>query len=84
MFTVSDLKQTKVYQEALEEGRDEGRTEEAQALVLRLLTRSIGEIAPGTETQIRELSLEQIETLGEALLDFSVSADLDQWLEQNQ
>jgi predicted transposase/invertase (TIGR01784 family) len=27
MFSISDLKQTKVYQEALEEGKEEGREE---------------------------------------------------------
>ena len=75
MFTVSDLKQTKVYQEA--------QIEEAQVLILRLLNRRVGAIASETETQIRNLSLSQIEALGEALLDFSECADLDQWLKQN-
>ena len=75
MFTVSDLKQTKVYQEAQLEGE--------QKIVLRLLKRQIGSIAPEAEAQIRNLSLEQIEALGEALLDFSDRADLDQWLKDN-
>ena len=86
MFTVSDLKQTKVYQEALDEGLEQGlergRTEEAQSLVLRLLDRRIGAIALETSARIRALPLEQIEQLGEALLDFSDRADLEQWLEQ--
>ena len=92
MFTVSDLKQTKVYQEALDEGRAEGIEEGREqgleqglfegelALLFRLINRRIGPIAPETEAQIRNLSLEQIEALGEALLDFSDRADLDQWL----
>ncbi len=80
MFTVSDLKQTKVYREALDEGLEQGRSEEAQSLVFRLLNRRVGAIAPETEAQIRKLSLTQIEQLGEALLDFSDRADLDQWL----
>ena len=75
MFSVSDLKQTKVYQEA--------QIEEALSLVLRQLARRLGPIAPETETQIRNLSLPQIEQLGEALLDFSDRADLDQWLADN-
>ena len=75
MFTVSDLKQTKVYQEAQLEGE--------QKIVLRLLKRQIGSISPETEAQIRNLSLTQVEQLGEALLDFSDRADLDQWLKDN-
>jgi predicted transposase YdaD len=80
MFTVSDLKQTKVYQEA----HDEGRSEEAQSLVIRQLNRRVGAIAIETSARIRALPLEQVEALGEALLDFSDRADLDQWLKQNQ
>ena len=75
MFTVSDLKQSKVYQEA--------QIEEAQVLILRQLNRRVGAITPETETQIRNLSLSQVEALGEALLDFSDRADLDQWLKRN-
>ena len=98
MFTVSDLKQTKVYQEALDEGRvegraagieegleqgrTEGRTEEAKSLVLKQLDRLIGSIALETAAKIRALPLEQVEQLGEALLDFSDRADLDKWLDQ--
>jgi hypothetical protein len=33
------------------------------------------------ETQIRSLSLAQVELLGEELLDFSSLADLDAWLQ---
>jgi Domain of unknown function (DUF4351) len=32
------------------------------------------------QVKIRALSLEQLETLGEALLDFTTIADLNQWL----
>jgi Domain of unknown function (DUF4351) len=49
-------------------------------LILRLLTRRFGTIAPTTETQIRSLSLSQLEALGEALLDFSQPSDLMDWL----
>jgi predicted transposase/invertase (TIGR01784 family) len=85
MFSVSELKQTRVYRDAMDEGRIEGRvegrTEEAQALVLRLLARRFGMISPVMETQIRSLSLAQVEFLGEELLDFSSLADLDAWLQ---
>jgi predicted transposase/invertase (TIGR01784 family) len=58
--------------------------EHEKSLILRQLTRRIGTIAPPLETQIRSLSLTQLEALGEALLDFSEPADLENWLEQNR
>ena len=66
---------TSEYREGLEQGRDGGRTEEAQALVLRLLDRHLGAIALATVAKIRTLPLEQVEQLGEALLDFSDRTD---------
>jgi hypothetical protein len=54
-----------------------------QSLVLRLLNRRIGVIAPETEAKVRELPLSKLEELGEALLDFSQFSDLNQWLGAN-
>lgn len=71
MFGLSELKQTKVYQEALQEG-------EAR-LVLRLLTRRFGAISPELGGQVQALSLSQLDSLGEALLDFSNPSDLQDW-----
>jgi len=65
-----------------EEGREEGRREEAVSLILRLLNRRLGEISSTLGQQIRELSLEQLETLGEALLDFTSLTDLTTWLSE--
>ncbi|WP_149988929.1 DUF4351 domain-containing protein, partial [Microcystis aeruginosa] len=42
------------------------RREEAVSLILRLLNRRLGEISSTLSQQIQELSLEQLETLGEA------------------
>jgi predicted transposase YdaD len=82
------LEETRVYQEASAEGRIIGRQEgeqtgaikEAQALILRLLKRRIGNVTPELRSQIQSLSLTQIESLGEALLDFSQPDDLVKWL----
>ncbi|MBC1198372.1 DUF4351 domain-containing protein, partial [Microcystis aeruginosa BLCCF158] len=59
-----------------------GRREEAVSLILRLLNRRLGEISSTLSQQIRELSLEQLETLGEALLDFTSLTDLTTWLSE--
>jgi predicted transposase YdaD len=81
MFTVRELKQTRVYRDAMDEGRIEGRTEEAQALVMRQLARRVGELSPEQRSLIQSLSLVQLESLSEALLDFSSLSDLDAWLQ---
>jgi predicted transposase/invertase (TIGR01784 family) len=88
MFSLSELKQTRVYQEALEEGRQEGRQEgeqegrrkEALSMVLRQLNRRLGALESSVEAQVRGLSLVRLEVLGEALLDFRDGADLEDWL----
>jgi predicted transposase YdaD len=76
MFGLSELKQTKVYQEALQEGEQVGEVR----LILRLLARRFDTVSPALQAQIQSLSLPQLETLGEALLDFSQPSDLQDWL----
>jgi predicted transposase YdaD len=80
MFSLSELKQTRVYREALEEGRQEGQREEGSSLVLRLLNRRLGSVEPEVEAKVRGLSLHQLESLGEAVLDFGDVLDLQEWL----
>ncbi|MBD2299140.1 DUF2887 domain-containing protein [Nostoc sp. FACHB-190] len=67
------LQETRVYQEI--------REVEARSLVLRLLSRKVGELPHQVRQQVESLSLEQLENLGEALLDFTSMADLHVWLE---
>jgi predicted transposase YdaD len=94
MFALSDLRQTRVYQEAMEEGeakgqqegeargRQEGRKNEAKILLLRLLSKRFGKLNSRQEIQITALSVEELEELGEALLDFANVADFDRWLQK--
>jgi hypothetical protein len=55
-----------------------------QRLVMRLLNRRIGSIDTSLIERVQGLSIEQLENLGEALLDFSGVADLEGWLNQQQ
>jgi predicted transposase/invertase (TIGR01784 family) len=71
-----ELQQTRVYQEA----KAEGEFAEAQSLILRLLTRRVGNVSGELVSRINSLSLVQLEELGEALLDFTMVADLEVWL----
>ncbi|MEB3197647.1 MAG: DUF4351 domain-containing protein, partial [Candidatus Sericytochromatia bacterium] len=66
--------------EGRSEGQAEARQQEALRFVLRMLGRRIG--LPGAEgqAQLEGLTTEQLEDLGEALLDFRQPEDLTAWL----
>ncbi len=53
MFSLSDLRETKVYQEALEEGREEGKLVAKQNLILRQLNLKIANISPSGDLDIK-------------------------------
>ena len=84
MFLVSDIKQTRVYQEAKQEGREEGREEGRQngemVLLIRQLSKRFGKLKDIYIENIKGLNIEQLEKLGEALLDFTDINDLETWL----
>jgi len=50
-------------------------------MILRLLNRRIGEVNPQLQERIQTLSTDELENLGEALLDFTTTADLEAWFE---
>lgn len=67
-------------QEGIEQGMEQGLQRE-RSLILRLLSRRVGEISSELQAEIQQLSVEQLENLGEALLDFTSVADLVGWLQ---
>jgi predicted transposase YdaD len=69
-------------QKGIQQGIQQGIQREQQ-LIIRQLNRRIGEIQSSLIDTIRTLTIEQLELLGEALLDFSSVTDLEQWLENN-
>jgi Domain of unknown function (DUF4351) len=71
-----------LYQRDREQAIQEGNKQGEQRLVICLLNRRIGEIDTSLIELIQDLSIEQLENLGEALLDFSGVADLETWLNQ--
>jgi predicted transposase YdaD len=79
MFLVSDIKQTRVYQEAKQEGEQEGE----KNLLLRQLSKRFGKLGDVYITSINSLTIAQLEDLGEALLDFGDINDLEQWLKSH-
>ena len=67
-------------QEASAEGEVRGRTNEGRSLVLKLLTRKLGNISREIQAQVNSLTLDRVESLGEDLLDFTQMEDLNSWL----
>ncbi|MEI2578551.1 DUF4351 domain-containing protein [Scytonema sp. PRP1] len=71
-----------LYQRDREQAIQEGNKQGEQRLIIRQLNRRIGEINASLIERVQGLSIEQLENLGEALLDFSTVADLETWLNQ--
>jgi len=53
------------------------------SLILRQLVRRLGTIQPETENCIRQLGVQELEELGDAVLDFKQQSDLTAWLQAN-
>ncbi|MFN6515524.1 MAG: Rpn family recombination-promoting nuclease/putative transposase [Nostoc sp. CreGUA01] len=66
-------------EQGIQEGIEQGRQSQLR-LVMRLLTRHLGSINSQLQSRLQELSLAQLEDLGEVLLDFASEADLMNWL----
>ena len=67
---VREMKEAVTYQAILQEGREEGRAEEAQAILLRLGTKRFGPPAETTRAALETIAaIEQRERLSERLLD---------------
>ena len=79
----ADITKTRFYQEVLQIGRREGEQFGLQIgeakMVIRQLTRRCGNLTPTQMQKVRSLSLPELESLGEALLDFQNVSDLENW-----
>jgi len=64
--------------------KQQARRDGEEHLILRQLNRRFGEIKSSLIEQIQLLSIEQLENLADALLDFSQVADLETWLKQQK
>lgn len=83
LFREDMMRESVIYQEILAEGEQRGeqrwRLAEARSLIFRLLTRRVGQLTLPLIGKIEMLSVEELENLGEALLDFQGIADLEAW-----
>ena len=77
---LTPLEQTRAYREIVAKNQPIWRHEGEAQLVLRLLQRRLGTLTAAQRARVQALPVEQLEDLGEALLDFTASADLDAWI----
>ncbi len=78
------MEESVIYQDILQQGQQQGQKQEAFRFFMRLLTRRFGQIDSSIIERIRGLSTEQLEVLGEELIDFSEISDLVVLLEQQE
>ena len=83
LLSRTDVTEQKAIMEIVTSWTEQGIQRGEVALVMRQLARRFGQISPELEEQIHRLSTDQLEALGEALLDFSDVRDLQTWLENH-
>jgi predicted transposase YdaD len=67
--------------ERMAETRGEARGR--KSMILKILNYRFGEVSPVLIEKMDQLSIAQLESLGEALFDFETIADLTHWLENS-
>jgi hypothetical protein len=72
---------TSVEEIGFERGIVQGLQQGERSLILKQLSRRVGAIPEAAKTKVEALSVDQLELLGEALLDFAAIADLFHWLD---
>jgi hypothetical protein len=83
-----DLKTAKMpelgaYEALVKYWEDKGEERGEAKLLIRQLTRRCGALSDELQAKIQALSIPELESLGEALLDFQGMSDLDNWFQGN-
>ncbi len=80
------MRESTMYQSILREGRAEGEAiglerglQQERRLILKMLARKLGSLNPELEARVNNLSIDRLESLGEDLLDFTGTEDLEAW-----
>jgi predicted transposase/invertase (TIGR01784 family) len=87
-YTLDELKESRAYQEIYAEGTEAGhaaghaagRTAERLELILTLLQAKLGPLSQQQQDAVEALKAEQLQSLSLALLNFTNSTDLANWL----
>ncbi len=71
-------------QEGMDEGMKEGMKEGTASLTIRLLSRKFGSLDHALQERVRQLPLEELERLGDELLDLPSESALAEWLDKTE
>ncbi|MCT7987895.1 DUF4351 domain-containing protein [Laspinema olomoucense] len=74
------MQESVIYQDILQKGLNQGKKQEAIAMIMRPITRRFGSLEPDIRDSIDALTTAQLEDLNEALFDFTEVTDLVTWL----
>jgi predicted transposase YdaD len=77
------LEESVIYQDIFKKGERRGLEQGERKLAMRLLERRFGKLSQTIQRQIEQLSVEQLEELVDALLDFKSKEDLIHWLKEH-
>lgn len=87
-FTLPELKELKKQEmwinnqhDAIDVAREQATKTAQISLILRQMVKRLGTIESETENRIRQLSIQELENLGDAVLDFKNMSDLTTWLQ---
>ncbi len=87
-FTQEELKELekqemwiKNQHNAIDVAREQATKTAQISLILRQMVKRLGKIEPEIENCIRQLSVQELENLGDAVLDFKNMSDLTAWLQ---
>ena len=69
-------------EQGLEQGLQQGLHQGKLSVIVHQIEHRFGPIEPRTAARIRDLSSDQLDSLSDALLDFTQQADLAAWLEK--
>jgi predicted transposase/invertase (TIGR01784 family) len=89
-FTQQELKELQHHelwvhdqQSAIDIAREDATKTAQLSLIMRQMVRRLGTIEPEIENRIRQLSVQQLEKLGDTVLDFKNMSDITAWLQIN-
>ena len=84
LFSEGIMRESVIYQEIFQAGEAQGKARGACRMAIRILSRQLGNLSPSLVSQLNDLSLKQIETLGDVMVDFISLEDLTQWLKNDR
>jgi predicted transposase YdaD len=80
-FREEIMQESVIYQDILQKGLNQGKKQEAIAMIMRPITRRFGSLTPEIRDRIDALTTAQLEDLNEALFDLTEVTDLVTWLQ---